>query len=250
MKTQKILPRKDSKIKHMPKDKLDKYYVALMKDIYTAEESLFLEELMGKNASAINEKNFGNLFGRLQGILLNNGRLCICRIFEVNRRYSLLSIPATIDYMKEHNNNLKIEQRPNLIKKLVSMGLDETNIVHLDDVEVTEETTNLFLQQLQKPGVVNSLDRIKAIRDKSIAHSEEVEVSMLPRHTYAEMDSLIKLAKDFLSAIGGGYLSCAYECDGESFPLTSDAQRASRSLKRLLKDAGVIMDERQIDNMN
>ena len=90
----------------MPKDKLDSYYVALMKDIYTAEESLFLEELIGKNALSINEKNFGNLFGRLQGILLNNVRLCICRIFEEQKKNSLWSIPATIEFIKKHMVNL------------------------------------------------------------------------------------------------------------------------------------------------
>jgi hypothetical protein len=225
-------------------DQLDGYYVPILMDIYHAEESLFLEKLINKNATSINEKSFGSLFGSLQGIFLDSIRLYICRIFEnENKRYPLISIPMALIFMEENLGKLEIKDRHFLEKKLVQMGSDKEKLSQLKDVGVTEEAIKLFRNELKRSEIFDPLEKIKTIRDKAIAHHEDIEISELPRHTYVDMDSLIKLAKNFISCIGIGYLSSAYECDDGYFPSTSDAKRSSTALNRLLQKAEIILPE-------
>lgn len=226
---------------HPENHELDKFYIAIMKDVFNAEESKFLEEIIGKNATRINECNFGGLFGSLQGIFLDRSRLYISRIFEnPNSRYLTWSIPSALTFMKNKSKYLKIPERPTLENKLVSLGVERNNISSLDENNLTLELIRFFKSEIDKPNISKVIGKLKTIRDKSIAHHEAIQVSELPRHTYDDMDQLLKLAKDFLSSIGNGYLSRAYECDGEAFPLTSDAARTSRAMKRLLKNCNII----------
>lgn len=189
---------------------IDKFYSGILKDVYSAILSLSLVYAIGKNADSISESGFGHLFGVLQDKLLNDARLCICRIFEKeSKKHHLHSIPAALEFLKK-------------------------NIC--DDDGISKDLVARFSEKIDD--VNGSLRKIKTGRDKLLAHREAIEVKDLPIHTYAEMDCLIALAKDFLSAIGP---VCLVTHPNFEINLSD----ASDDLERLLKEAGIIPGDRR-----
>jgi|SRR5215211_1539699 hypothetical protein len=76
-------------------------------------------------------------------------------------------------------------------------------------------------------------------RDKVIAHNEAIKKSALQQPTWGGAISLVNYAKDFVSTIGFGYLSTHFEQGSGDYYLTYDAQRTSRSLRRLLEATNI-----------
>jgi len=93
-------------------------------DVFYAEESLFLDEFIGTNAKSINDASFGAFFGSLQNLLGKELILATTRIFEQgNGRYPLRSIPAAIDILRCHSNEIELSNRHELIKWLADKGI-------------------------------------------------------------------------------------------------------------------------------
>ncbi len=95
-------------------------------DIFQAEEALSLARFIGKNADIINKNNFGNFFGSIQFILSQQFILAVTRLYEPpNPRYPIKSIPSALEFIKHNVDNLVIEQKRYLIKKLIDFGFQE-----------------------------------------------------------------------------------------------------------------------------
>src|SRR5947207_1186645 len=72
-------------------------------DIFQAEEATAILLFTGKNAEAINQAGFGAFFGELQRILGQTLQLAVARMYEhEGKKYPLRSIPAALDFLKEH----------------------------------------------------------------------------------------------------------------------------------------------------
>ncbi len=216
------------------KDKLDELYKGVSRDIHTAEECLYLEEKIGEYASEINKEGFGNLFGNLQAILLDNARLKICRIFEEEKgNYPLRSIPAILCFMEKYRGALVVQNKNSIVKILGELGADPTILGSKDQnkPEFTDECVSFLLSILSHSSITTPLDAIKDARDKYIAHHEDIETTKLKAHTYNEMDELIQLSKKVISVVTKGYLNVNF---------VSTSKRSSNSLERLLKMSGVV----------
>ena len=212
-----------------------------------AEEALTLNLLVGRYANEIRSTPFNAFFGSLQASLDRLAILSVTRLYESpNMRYPIRSIPAAIELVHMEAKNLPVHQRDVLVQKLVEYGHDQTTIAALSDLMVTKLLADKFYEQLPRADGLNELSRalnaLKTMRDKSIAHNEVVDVSQVPEATptYGEIRKLLDYAKKFLGIVGIGYLTTVYEWSNGEYVLTTDAERASRSLKQLLKQAGVI----------
>ncbi len=232
-----------------PRDQLlDVVSNGIQIDVFSAEEALFLDELIGRDAKKINEAAFGAFFRSLQIILGRHLILTVYRIFErPNSRYPLRSIPVALQILENHAGNLKIEQRSRLKKRLRSVNFvqEEQEFDTLADSKLTAILIEYFRKTLPKTGLTKpeglskALDALKTARDKQIAHHEAIESKNFPKATYAEIDQLVAYAKQFLAIVGDAYLSAVYEVEDGTYRFTSDAKRATSSLKRLLIKAGV-----------
>jgi hypothetical protein len=234
-----------------PRDQLlDVVSNGIVIDVFSAEEALFLDELIGRDAKKINEATFGAFFRSLQIILGRHLILVVNRIFEYpNPRHQLRSIPVALQILESHADNLKIEQRSLLKKKLRSVNLvqEEQEFDSLTDFELTAILTEYFRKNLPRAdltrpeGLSKALNALRKARNKQIAHHEAIESKNLPKATYAEIDQLVAYAKQFLAIIGDAYLSARYEFEDGTYRFTSDAKRAARCVKRLLVKAGVYL---------
>ena len=221
----------------------------IVREIFEAEQTLALEELIGINAKVINEQRFGNLFGSLQIILAKCFVLAIARLYEQpNPRYRIRSIPEALNLLQKFANELPIKRKPLVLNKLVEFGYDMEQVQVMPDKEITLRIVKYFSDNLQPKTIISNineihdaLDALKKVRDKAIAHPEAIEASELKLPTYAKIDQLVDMAKKFVVVIGNGYLGMNYELNGK-YLHTSDAKRASRSLRRLLIKAGILED--------
>lgn len=215
-------------------------------DLYHVEEVLSLDEFVGREASQINAATFGAFFGSLQIILGRFLVLQVARVFEQpSPRYPIRSIPAAIAVLREHSDQLVVEQRPSLIRILSRAGTSPQKLERLSDPDLTHFVADFFDQRMSDShaeGVDNAraLRALKTVRDKKIAHPEAVGLDDLPKTTLADIDQLVALAKIFLGAVGSGYLSAAYQDDTGHHFMSSDAKRSTICLRRLLRKAGVI----------
>ncbi len=207
-------------------------------DIFEAEETSAILMFTGQNAEAINKATFGAFFGELQRILGQTLQLSVARMFEPQKTYPLRSIPAALNFLKENCGNIPVLDRSALTRALQKLGHDDEASKRLSDQDLTLAVATAFSRELDRLQSVAGT-AIKTIRDKVIAHRERIAEDSLRRATYAQIDELIEYAKDVTTAIGQGYTGVGYRVDSGEYYLTADAERAVRSLKRLLTAAGV-----------
>lgn len=222
-----------------PQGKMDELYWGTLEDLHMAEESLFLEETISQYALSINDKNFGNLFGKLQIMLLNNSLLYIRRLFEEQKGYPLKSIPAILDYMARNKDCLKITDRSYLEEQLDQIDDDPEAKENLktkktEDSEITNRCASLFKSKLGNLDKNGPIENLKDVADKKIAHNEDVQAMDLREFTDEDKNRLLEFSKTFLTVIARAFLN--------STPIY-DNNRCGRGLKRLLIEADVIEND-------
>lgn len=214
-------------------------------DLYHAHEARSLDLFISESAEAINKASFGSFFGSIQRICGRYQALSVARMFEhASERFMLRSIPSALAILKEHGHLIPIEQRPGLEKELRHLGADAETISKLQDSELTEFVVKFFEGRLQNLKIGERtgrevVDTLKTVRDKLLAHHEHVDEAVLKRPSYAELEALLQYAKEFLGAVGFGYLSIAYTDDDGTYGLDIDATRSTRCLNRILKSLGI-----------
>lgn len=214
----------------------------IVHDIFDAEESRSIIVFIGEHAEAINTKAFGAFFGEMQRLLGHTLILAISRMYErEGKRYRLRSIPAAIKYLDAHAPELPVIDRTAIVRCLTKLGYKTPGGDSGCDPAMTRalaSTLGARHKVLQRAAG----HAVKTTRDKVIAHHELVDAQALPKATYAQLDELLEFAKDVATVVGHAYTSIVYRPDSGEYSLTSDAERSTRSLRRLLIRAGVLSD--------
>ena len=210
----------------------------IVHDVFEAEEASTILTLVGQHAGAINEATFGAYFGSLQRILGKSLILAVARMYESEKGYALRSIPAAFKHLECHCEELQINDRHAMLRAVRKLGQDDSSIKDAPDSVLTLATVRAFSTRFVALQTVAGA-AIKTTRDKVIAHHEFVDVATLPKATYAEIDELIEFARNFVALVGRAYTNVVYDGADGRYSLTSDAERSSVCLKRLLSAAGV-----------
>ena len=211
----------------------------LVADIFGMETSYSLLKAIGTNASAINVPgagNFGELFGALQKSLRTEAILAVARLYDPpSRRYPTRCIKGLLDYLETNADNLPpIRELFNLKQELKRIGMSDTRIslASSDENAFAKALSQHFNAILNDPQTLDTINKLKDIRDKSIAHNEQT--TQITGPTWSGLEKLIGHAKDLTGILGWAYLSTAYVINGE-YILTSDAELPSRAMNRLLR---------------
>lgn len=218
------------------------------RDLYHAMEVLYLDEFIGREASRLNAATFGQFFGSLQPVLGRFLVLQVARLFEFESpRYRINTIPAAIAVLRDHSDQLVVRERPNLIRRIARPGVPAENLEPLLDPDLTRFVADHFDQQISGPNSegrdnAEALRKLRTVRDKWVVHPEAIRLEDLPRSTFADIDRLLELAKRFVAAVGIGYLGASYDNDEGRFFLSGEAKRSTICLRRLLKEAKVVVE--------
>ena len=209
----------------------------LVEFIFEAEQSLSLVEACGANTKALAAYNFGELFGTIQGFAINQFVLSITQIYEQpNRRYPNLGIQSVLKYVEEQADSLQIRE-----PVLLNCGLKRLGITPdpLDRSE-SEREKNIRLVELLRGCIPNiqgtpALNALKALRNKKIAHPEDINLESIEKTTWEEAEELLVPMRGIIGIVGDAYLSTAYwDCDGD-YLLSADGSRVGRAMRRLIK---------------
>jgi hypothetical protein len=83
------------------------------------------------------------------------------------------------------------------------------------------------------------LNALKALRDKRLAHPEAIEAERIPQATWEQAESLLTQAKRMMGILGAWTCEAYVDNDGD-YLMTYDAEVAPYSLRRMLREIGVI----------
>jgi hypothetical protein len=209
----------------------------LVSDIFRAERAIALLRVSGGRANQINSGNgnFGELFGAFQTALQTEATLAIARLYDrPSPRHPTRCLVGVLDFIASHSEELPEIREPYQLGLLLSsMGVTEKllNAVGTGGAEFAIAFAGFGREQLSVAERKESIARLKALRDKSLAHNEHVAAIDAP--TWAALFDLIDLAKHIVGVLGWAYFNTAYTINGE-YILSEDAERPSRALNRLL----------------
>lgn len=208
-------------------DKLDDKNIELCKTIASAKDSIDVYRIISLNAKTINKMGGGkHFFGHLQNIEIKHLALELCKMFENEGRYELTSIPAILKYITNSTPPIKDTEALNTFASKYGNKADTVSRVY-----------SLFLEQHQ-----NYIDTIKEVRDKRIAHPEDIQKEgKLP--SYDILETLLKFSIDFYSMISIAYIGV--------FPVNfEDRTQIAGSLVNLLRKMGMEKVKREFPQEN
>jgi predicted metal-binding protein len=197
-------------------------------DLYEAESGNMLAEFIGRNADVLND-SFSHLFGDIQRILTAWIFLALARLYEQRSPksvYPIRTIPEALKILKQAN--IFIKDKSKTISNLPVEDSEKEHLKQAEDALALKWIAEYFQDRLEK--LKEAIDKVKEKRDKILAHREAIHEMGLKTPRWNEIDELISFAKTFYEVVGEGIV-------GRS--VGSDPHLLSRSLKRLLEQAGI-----------
>ena len=206
-----------------------------MRDILIADEARAIVKAVDAGKVAIARTSFEPVFRSLRAYAIEEIILAVTRLFERSgRQYPLRSLPAAIDLFESHAATLTLAEPSLLRTPLEVLRLWSPGIERMAEPERVHRLADMLRTCMPQTMSHPALDSLKTIRDKALAHHENVAAASIPRTTWEPIDEMIRYAKCAVAAIAGGYLSIGYMMDDGSVPLTDDAGMAGYSVERLI----------------
>jgi hypothetical protein len=188
----------------------------IVADFFEAEQTYALLKQIGQNAEAINQANFGALFGPLQSVLSNAFLLSVAKLFEKpNRKYPTRSISSVLQLLERSSHELLIEQRIVVMRRLAAAGMNIESLEEMPDSEITLRIVQFYTASLPSTELATrcemskSLDAVVTRRDKVVAHNEMIDRSTLPQTSWADIEGLMSYAKGFIALWALAISACA-----------------------------------------
>ena len=154
---------------------------------------------------------------------------------------------STIALIDEQAEELPIAQRELLQRDLGNLGVKKEDMDGLSRPDMNRLAAKTFGGQLPDPGdnpdLQETLNALRTMRNKQIAHHEGVSAEEIPKTQWGKIPPLLDVPKRVIGSIGHAYLQTAYVYNDGAYSLTSDAERASLALRRLLNKAKIIPTE-------
>src|SRR6266403_5469895 len=115
------------------KETLESYFMeGIVADLFTAEQTYALLMQIGQNANAINQANFGALFGPLQLVLSDACFLSVAKVFEKpSKKYATGSIPSVLELLERSSHELVIEERLAMMTRLTAAGMNVESLMEM-----------------------------------------------------------------------------------------------------------------------
>lgn len=208
-------------------------------EIFRAEQALSILDVTGAFADKINQNNYGEVFSTFQAFCIDQIILSINKLYETPGRYQLKSIPAILNYFKENSQTLKVTEPYLLQQQLIRLNMQIPDIEEIDQNTKNKHIHNKMINHIPEISKNETLAALKTLRDKRIAHPEDISVESLPKPTWGAVEDLLTPAKDIVCIIGEGYLNVTYMFEDGEYSLSSDATRVGRGIRRLLGDLGI-----------
>lgn len=211
-------------------------------DIFLAERSYAMFKEIGLYADRIKEQAmiYGKFFYVTQESFRNQYVLAVARLYDKpNDKFETRCVHGLLNFMQDNASQFpEILEKRNTQIAMQSSGFSQLEISLVSNG--TAEQVALMLVEhyraiLGAPGNLVILEKLKAFRDKILAHNEYIP-EQISTPTYAEINELIRNAKGLVGIVGWASLSMIYVLDGK-YHLTDEAVSPIYSFRLLMKEA-------------
>lgn len=185
-------------------ENLDDKTIELGKALYNLKCALDIYKIIGINTTKIKAIGSGqSFFWQVQQLSLDFYVLGICKVFEENKKHKLNSLLAVLRVAEVCNPRDESPLRDFVDKYRTSCEQKEENRLNSAIAELRDIYTHYYREHFKKDG------RLKIVRDKMLAHSEDMSDGVKPKNlpSYDLMERLLFFAVDMHSAICRAYLS-------------------------------------------
>ncbi len=213
----------------------------LVVEIHRAEQAYFLLKAIGNHVSAIDALENGKFIGffyTIQMALQTEAILAMSRLYDkANQRFPTRCIYQLLHMVESESSNLPLIYKRDFREleiQLQSLNIREktTRLLYTDQKKFAEELSEHFKNRLKKRSVLQTLEKLKTIRDKRFSHNEKVFRLKAP--SYNKLEKLLDNAKEIVGAIGWLYLDTAYTNNGKYF-LSSDTELHCMAMDSLIE---------------
>jgi hypothetical protein len=216
----------------------------LAKDLYQAERSIFLYRRIIKYAEPINgsTQSIKDLFRLIQLLTFRDAIMSVARIYDFpQNRYPNRCIFRLLKILEEAGNNaLPITESYQTIEQLHYLRMPPmlVDLVRENDhIKFTNYLSKFLLTETYQPEFRNTLEELKRVRDKILAHNEPTTLDHSIQ--FKNLDLLIDFVKKVIGIVSWAFLSTAYMIKGKH-QLSDDAERYSFLIDRFLNDCKII----------
>ena len=203
-------------------NKLDEKLVELSKTLFEVKSNLDIHKIISLNSTKMNKIGKGKaFFAHVQEMCLKSYVLGICKVFEIEKRLELNSLPSILKTAKDCRPK-KEQPLINFIndhKDLFGQRKEDCGNHPIADVEKIYQ--GFYQKYLTKD------DRLKKMRDKIVAHSEYMEDDVRPRNiqSYDLLEKFLFFAIDLHAAINRAYLNvCPHPFKNDKKVLSSNCR--------------------------
>ncbi len=216
---------------------IDRRCIKLSESIYLAYSSLNLYWGITKNAKQINRK-FPSFFGMVQRIALSSAILEICKIYELNDRYKLYSIPSLCGYFENKELFSSPEKFVVDARKIgIRFGKKRNDLPSFFSERIKDQ---IKIKPVESPNHLQSfewmreaLEKALSMRDKQIAHAE-IHSDRVFGPSIHRMEKLLRWAEKFVDVVSDNFTQNEVCRDTKG-----DADRIKPATSRVLRELKV-----------
>jgi hypothetical protein len=206
----------------------------VLKDVLLAERSYSLNQEINANYSTMPKGISVAISNILYDLSYTEMVLAICRIYDTPKRYQTACLKQIYKVIKAADYNLDIPHKDEVLLQSPFFELPE-NIIELlrksDNKDFNKRAVAYFeYNEINEP-LAKALDNVKIIRNKLLAHNEDVPVDTLIH--YDDIKLLLKHAQNAISFFCLGYCGIHLKTS-ERFYLSSSARKWRYSFKQFL----------------
>ncbi len=207
----------------------------LASDFFEAERHYFIFRTLGSNSDSIN--NSADDFRKKAAVYLQNSSMDLCildltRIFDKKGKYPSRCLEEVLLRCRNQKTAyfpLDLEYYPSIsyLCDVAEVGVEQRHMSNQDSF------TDLLFRVLKSTTVTNAIKSIKKIRDKHIAHNENLIGPIDLPTFWDDYFLLLSIAKSYLTIIGSVFVSAHYV-------LSEDPRSAKVEMSTYFQSAWVI----------
>ncbi len=165
--------------------------------------------------------------------------LAVTKIYEKpSKRYPNVSLPSVLDFVMENSETLCLLE-PGLVRRgfeILGIGASEF------DAADSEAKKNIVIAQCLRASLPHvethdALRALKTLRDKRIAHPEDIDLETIEKTTWEHAEKLLIVPRGIVGILGDAYLATAYWDERGSYLASIDGSRVGRTMHRLINAA-------------
>jgi len=190
----------------------------IVQDIYHSRGAYALLKTVGKNKSKLAGTPHIDFFQHIQSILSDHLIIHITKLFEKpSGRYDIISIPSMLNFIRENQADLELVSFPFACQQLRTLGMVDIDAWSIDKAQLSGAIIQYFQNGMPSLESSPALQSLRVIRDKRIAHRENIDMADLKTATFEQAFELIEFAQNFAIVVSAAYTSTLHGNVNEFF---------------------------------